>query len=95
MDTLKPRPCPIEKLVAHSEEHFIDRRAAPSELTESFGQLAARRAGNMDLMIRFLETLVAQAPNYDTLRPVTRAIDSLIEARGHLREAEVMSMGRW
>lgn len=93
MDTLKPRPCPIEKLVAHSEEHFIDRRSE-GLADETFEQLAARRAGNLDLMTRFLETLVAQAPNDDTRNPVNRAIDSLIEARGHLRQAEAMAAGR-
>lgn len=84
--TYASSPCPITQLVAHSEEHFIDRRA-PSELTESFEQLAARRAGNLDLMTRYLHTLAAKAPNDETRNPVNAAIESLIIARSHLQEA--------
>lgn len=74
-------PCPIERMIEHSAEHFI-----PSA-EETFEQLAARRAGNMDLMIRFLDTLAAKAPNAGAWYSVNGARDSLLDARNRLRSA--------
>lgn len=81
-------PCPIERLVNRSEEHFIDRRSeGPSD--ETFEQLAARRADNFDLMIRFLSTLRSKAPDDKARKRIEHAIGGATAAKMALNMAAI------
>jgi hypothetical protein len=72
-------PCPIERLIEHSAEHFI------SPAAESFEQLAARRAQNVGLLMRFLERMEAGSTHLDAR--VRNAFYLLGQAREELEAA--------
>lgn len=55
-----PSPCPVQQLVDHSAEHF-----RPAANPETFEQLAERRAGNVELVNRFIGRLACIAPSPD------------------------------
>jgi len=74
-------PCPIERLIEHSAEHFI------SPAVESFEQLAVRRADNMDLMIQFLKRLAQRSPSPEALERVNEAIGNVTGAKFELLAA--------
>lgn len=84
MDSISP--CPIEQLVAHSEEHFIDRRSDGATV-ETFEQLAQRRVRNLVFMDSLLSTLCQQAPSPEQCDLVYEARVSLDGAIDNIRQA--------
>lgn len=78
--------CPIERLVTHSEEHFIDRRAVgPAD--ETFEQLAQRRVNNLVFMDSLLVTLGKKAPTSDQFEHIYEARESLDNVINRIRQA--------
>lgn len=79
-------PCPIEQLLARSEEHFIDRRSDGAAI-ESFEQLAQRRVKNLVFLDSLLFTLAEKAPSPDQLDLVYEARAALEEVIAKIRQA--------